>query len=138
MTTILADARLGVLVADSMISDGDRRYAGKKVFRWRGALIGMAGDVGTFADALSWLKGELAAPPTGVSALLLTHAGLEVWDHNAPHPVRVPAGREAIGSGAKAAMCAYEALGWTDPRRAVRIVCKHDAGSLGPVRVYRL
>ena len=47
-------------------------------------------------------------------------------------------GIEAIGSGGKAAICAYEALALTDPVHAVRIVCKHDAGSRAPVRVYRL
>jgi hypothetical protein len=37
-----------------------------------------------------------------------------------------------------AALAAYEALGFTDPKRAVQIVCRHDLNSRAPVRVYRL
>ena len=61
-----------------------------------------------------------------------------MFDANYLQPTRLASGREAIGTGGKAAMCAYEALWFTDPRRAVSIVCKHDAASRTPVRVYRL
>lgn len=70
--------------------------------------------------------------------LILNSAGVFMYDSNYTHPVKVERGIEAIGSGGKAVMCTYEALGFSDPRRAVRIVCKHDAGSRGPVRSYRL
>lgn len=33
MTSILADARLGVMVSDSSISDGDRVWLGRKTYR---------------------------------------------------------------------------------------------------------
>jgi hypothetical protein len=71
-------------------------------------------------------------------ALILSPGKLELFDSNYERPVLIPKGRDAIGTGAKAAMCAWEAMGWKDPKRAVQIVCKHDVGSLGPVRVYRL
>lgn len=140
MTTLLADSRLGLMVSDSSISDGDRVWLGKKVYRYRGHLLGFAGDVNEVEGFLKWWKaGGTDKPPkfTGSQCLILSASGL--WSYNvSTTPERIVSGIEAIGSGAKAAMCAYEALGFDDPQRAVSIVCKHDAGSRGPVRVYRL
>lgn len=140
MTTILADLKFGVMVADSNVSDTDRVWSGRKVFRIKGALIGMAGDDSSREAFLAWYRTgfEGKVKFDGSSALILCKAGLFFFDSNYLKPTRVTSGREAIGSGGKAAMCAYEALWFTDPRKAVSIVCKHDAGSRGPVRVYRL
>jgi hypothetical protein len=44
MTTVVASLRDRVMVSDSCVSDGDRRYPGRKVWRVNGALIGFAGD----------------------------------------------------------------------------------------------
>ena len=140
MTTILADFKLGVMVADSSISDGDRVWNGRKVYRHRGALIGLAGDVNEAGLFLAWWKGGCVDRPprfTGSQALVLDAQGLTSFN-TACVTEKIISGREAIGSGAKAAICTYEALAWTDPVLAVRIVCKHDSGSRAPVRVYRL
>jgi ATP-dependent protease HslVU (ClpYQ) peptidase subunit len=140
MTTILADTRFGVMVADSAVSDGDRVWTGRKVRRIRGALIGMAGNESEEDGFLRWYRAGMDGPISlnTLSALILDATGLYLFDHNYALPMKLEAGREAIGSGAKAAMCAYEALCFTDPKRAVQIVCKHDADSRGPVRVYKL
>lgn len=128
------------MCADSNVSDEDRVWAGKKVFRIKDALIGLAGDDAAREAFLDWYRtgfeGKVKFQDS--SALILCKAGLFFFDSNYIKPVRLPSGREAIGTGGKAAMCAYEALWFTDPRRAVSIVCKHDAGSRAPVRVYRL
>lgn len=140
MTTLLADARLGLMVSDSSISDGDRVWIGRKVYRWRGHLIGFAGDVNEAEEFLKWFKrGGTGKPPkfTGSQAMILSADGLCTYNVSTT-PERIVRGFEAIGSGAKAAMCAYEALGFEDPHKAVSIVCKHDAGSRAPVRTYRL
>lgn len=138
MTTILADVRMGVMVSDSNSSDEDRVWSERKVFRWRGKLIGCAGSVSEHAPFMDWLK-KGGKPPklTDSSFLVLSDEGLFHYATTTV-PEKVERGIEAIGSGAKAAMCAYEALGFFDPKRAVAIVCKHDAGSRTPVRVYRL
>lgn len=140
MTTILASVEHGVIVADSNISDDDRIWTGKKVWRIKGSLIGMAGCDADRAAFLAWFRGGMDGPVEfgTSSALILNSTGLYLFDANYTTPQRLEHGREAIGTGAKAAMCAFEALGWQDPKRAVQIVCKHDAGSRGPVRVYRL
>lgn len=140
MTTVLASVRHGVMVSDSCIMDDDRRYPGRKVFRVRGSLIGFAGEEADHIRFLEWFKGGMDGRFSfgGSKALILTPGRLEMFDANYDRPVHIQCGYDAIGSGGKAALCAFEALGFDDPRRAVRIVCKHDAGSLGPVRVYRI
>jgi ATP-dependent protease HslVU (ClpYQ) peptidase subunit len=129
-----------MMVSDSCVSDGDRRYPGRKVWRVHGALIGFAGDEADSFRFLDWYRRGMAGKLNfgESSALILSERGLESFDANYARPVPITSGRGAIGTGAKAAMCAWEALGWQDPQKAVRIVCKHDACSLGPVRVYRL
>jgi hypothetical protein len=140
MTTILADVRFGVMVAESNISDGDRVWFGPKVRRVKGALVGLAGNVDEATWFLDWWKRGMPNERHRFShsnALVLTSTGLLSFNYTCV-PETIKGGREAIGTGAKAAMCAYEALGFADPKKAVQIVCKHDAGSRGPVRVYRL
>lgn len=108
------------------------------MWRINGALVGLAGDIAEGVKFLQWWRGKGEFPTMNEShALVLSAKGLEFYDVTMT-PTMISSGREAIGGGAKAAMCAFEALGWKDPKRAVQIVCKHDAGSRGPVRVYRL
>ena len=45
MTTILADAKKGVMVSDSNLTDEDRTWRIRKVFRIRGALVATSGGV---------------------------------------------------------------------------------------------
>ena len=141
MTTVLADAHLGVMVADSFASDGDRSWGRvKKVWRVRDHLVGLAGNLDEFAPFVQWFKDgcdDKKRPKFSNSyALILGPTGL--WTCQLS-PLLMRSGRhEAIGSGCKAALAAYEALGFTDPKRAVQIACRYDAGSRGPVRVYHL
>lgn len=142
MTTVLADAKFGVMVSDSNMVEGDRVWNVRKVVRSRGALVAYAGDVSQGNHFLDWWKSGATQPPSfdfsGSSALVLDDSGLYLFDASSIALTRVPSGRESIGSGGVAAIAAYEALGWTDPSRAVRIACKHDSGSRPPVRTYRL
>lgn len=141
MTTVIADARLGVMVADSNVSDGERCGSMRKVWRIRGALVGCAGNLCDIEPFVQWVRDgadHLTRPRTPhLSALVLADDGLRHFVASDP-PILVQSGREAIGSGAMAVLAVHEALDFSDPARAVRIVCKHDAGSRGPVRTYRL
>ena len=137
MTTVIGDFRLGVMVSDSSATDDDRVWSERKVFRHKGALYGFAGNVDERIEFMEWIKSDGPAPKFDGSCLMLSDSGLFLYDRSTM-PQRVARGIEAIGTGAKAAMCAYEAMAWTDPKRAVAIVCKHDSGSRTPVRVYRL
>lgn len=140
MTTILASWPLGVMVTDSSVSDGDRVWSGKKVTRWKDELIGTAGEVDASALFLDWYKnGKTGKPPkmTACQVLVLSPTKLSVYSNSTTEEI-MSGGIEAIGTGAKAAMAAFEALGWTDPQRAVAIVCNHDAHSRTPVRTYKV
>ena len=138
MTTVLSDFRLGVMISDSSATNDDRVWSERKVFRYKSALYGFAGNVDERIEFMDWIRGEDDGLKnfTG-SCLMLSEAGLFLYEGTLM-PQKIDRGIEAIGTGAKAAMCAYEALAFTDPVRAVRIVCKHDSGSRTPVRTYRL
>lgn len=141
MTTVLADRRFGVMFADSNISDGERQWRARKVFRVNGDLFGFAGDVPEWTSFRDWIKGGMStARPksTTLQVLQLRRDGLFYFGTGDELPERISSGREAIGTGSMAAMAAYEATGWTDPRRAVQIACRHDAESRAPVRAYYL
>lgn len=142
MTTILADTRLGVMVSDSNMTDGDRAWRVRKVHRIRGTLVGLAGTMIEGLAFLDWYRAGMTTPPDFAfgdsTALVLDTDGLWLFDENTDTLARVRAGREAIGTGGKGAMCAYEALGFSSPAKAVRIACVHDSGSRPPVRTYRL
>ena len=137
MTTILADAKLGIMVSDSNISDGERCGTMRKVWRVKGALVGCSGTVSEIEEFIKyWRTGEKTKFPS-VSALVLSEDGL-LYFAGSNAPIHVQSGREAVGTGAMAAMAAYEALAFKDPRKAVSIACKHDANSRTPTRVYHL
>jgi hypothetical protein len=142
VTTILADARLGVIVADSCVSDDDRVWSVRKVVRSRGALIATAGDILQGRTFCAWWASGATEPPDfafdDAEALVLDDSGLYVFDDNQLGLERVPCGRETIGTGGKTAIAVYEALRWQNPRRAVALACKYDKGSRPPVRVYKL
>ncbi len=53
MTTIVADARAGIMASDSLWTDDTVIGSVRKVWRVRGDLIGFAGDVGTITQSLA-------------------------------------------------------------------------------------
>lgn len=141
MTTLLADSIAGVMVADTGAGDGDRQWPNaRKVWRVRGALLGFSGYYEDIERFLAWWRA--GQPPqcprfTHGAALVLSARGLALYSGSCvAQPV--DSGRDAIGTGGKAALCAYDALGWADARRAVQIACKYDAASRTPVRCYVL
>lgn len=150
MTTILADYRLGVMVSDSNLTDGDRHWSGRKVHRVRDALCGFAGHVPDFENFIAWYRGgmktDLKFDTDESDVLVLRPQGLFMFDDNSTSLQKVKQGYESIGTGGKAAIAAYEALlsmsAYEQPkqlmRAAVRIACKHDANSRTPVRTYHL
>lgn len=141
MTTILADAKLGIMVSDSNVTDGDRAWSRPKVFRIRGTLVGLAGETSNFEPFLKWYRGGMDGPADfqfESSVLVLTPKGLFNLECDGVALERIHSGIEAIGSGGYGAICAYEAMRFQDPVKAVRIACKHDAGSRAPIRTYRL
>lgn len=140
MTTILADAKLGLMASDSNISADDRVWCGRKVWRVNGALLGFSGNIDESSDFIAWWRGGCHGRHSHFtnSECLALLPGMLLHFIGANPPSTVKTGIEAIGSGGKAAVCTYEALGYQNPRRAVAIVCRNDSGSRPPVRVYKL
>lgn len=140
MTTVLADARHGIMLSDSSISDGDRVWIGRKVVRCSGELFGFSGDCDEAVQFMAWWKsGQSSKLPhfRNSCCLRLSPTGLFHYDHGIT-PQKVPSGIESIGTGAKAAIAAYDALGFTNPRRVLALACKYDANSRAPVRIYKI
>jgi hypothetical protein len=141
MTTVLADAKAGLMVSDSCVTAGDRVWSGPKIFRIRGHLLGFAGDVSARDRFRKWWKegGEGDGPSfKGGEALVMTPEGILQYYHGDDPMEIISSGREAIGSGGKAAIAAYDALGWDNARRAVEVACRHDSGSRAPIRAMKL
>jgi hypothetical protein len=133
MTTIAASVAEGVMCSDSFWFSGDECGPIRKVYRIRRELVGLAGDLVTINKWLeAYRKG--AVLKGDCTALRLSKAGLQTW--TSPDGWTDAGKAFAIGSGGKAARAAMAA--GASCRRAVRIVCDIDAGTGGPVRLYRL
>lgn len=130
------------MVSDSNMTDDDRVWRVKKVFRIGGVLVATAGAVSQGEAFMDWYRTDTTKPPEfdfdEGSALVLGSNGLFYFDSSVLTLTKIPSGREAIGTGGKVAMAVYESQRWKDPVRAVRITCKYDNGSRTPVRSYRL
>lgn len=63
MTTILADARLGVIVTDSNMSDEDRVWTTRKVRRVKKHLLGFAGEESAVEPFITWFKAGMVGKP---------------------------------------------------------------------------
>jgi hypothetical protein len=140
LTTILADLRSGVMVADTNFSDGESRGQMRKVWRINGQLVGLAGNLEEMPPFILWMKDGMEMPGPKIPnlyALVMGKHGLLLYNGSTA-PVVVQSKHEAIGTGGVAAKAAFEAMDFTNPRRAVLIACNHDNGSRPPVRVYRL
>lgn len=138
MTTIFADATSGLMVCDSMCSDGGTWFPTTKVYRVGDELIGLAGSV---KEALAWLKwyrgGKRGARPKleEFSALALRPSGVfEVCADGLE--ILIERGFHGVGSGGPLAIAAF--MAGADSERAVHIACAIDAGSRGDVLTYRL
>lgn len=142
MTTILADFARRMIVADSHATDEDRAWSIRKVHRIRGALVACSGSVIAGEAFCDWFRADDGSPPdldmADSSILVMDSSGLYVFDDDVLGLTKVPGGVEAIGSGAKGALCAYDALDRSDMRKAVRVACKYDAHSRAPVRSFKL
>ncbi len=135
MTTIAADLKTGTMVSDTQWNDGAEKGSTRKVYRINGELIGFAGDWALITKAIAWFKqGKKGPPPKGEISALVLNGRIQTWE---PENGFMDQGNQfAIGTGGAAARAAM--MAGSDVRTAVRIACKIDAMSGGPVRAYRL
>ena len=135
MTTIAACSIERVMCSDSGWTDGHQRGTARKVYRVRGDLIGLAGNLD---EVQAWLDAYRAGKKLqgkNVSAMRLGPSGrIDVW--TAGSWCRLEERWFAIGSGSQCARSAME-HGAT-ARESVKTAIKYDAGSFGAVRTYRV
>lgn len=141
MTTIAYKA--GVLAGDSQATD-DQLWQTNKIERLSTSagklLVGWCGDVHSALVFMEWLKNEQSRKPDisneDFEAIVVAETGrVTIWNQSLVG--WRPEGRFfAIGSGAKAAMGAMHA--GKSAVEAVKIACKVDPYTRGPVRSLRL
>lgn len=148
MTTIFACAASGVMVCDSrVVLDTGVWFPCTKIFRWRGELIGVAGDAKDGDAWIDWHKaGRVKKPPKPANhdefeALILRPSGLFYVTEGA-HEIKQERGFHGIGSGGGCAIAVYVALKRLgiepDAKLCVQAACEADSGTGGRVRVYHL
>jgi ATP-dependent protease HslVU (ClpYQ) peptidase subunit len=134
MTTVAADARKGVMVADTMVSDGDVKSKMTKIIRHGDELIGVAGELCQVEPWLKWYRSGMRGrkPRSGTfSALVLGPSGLAHYEGT--DKTTVEQEFFAIGSGGKAALALMHA--GHSCQESVEVTCLVDANSSLPVQV---
>jgi hypothetical protein len=137
MTTIAADAKEGVMCADSFWTDGDECGTTRKVFRIHGNLLGGAGTTQYLNRWWEAYRSGATLPRGGdISILRLSAKGIDYWHAIDYCWESVEQTYFAIGSGGAIARGAM--MAGASCARAVRIAVNIDALSGGRVRTYRL
>lgn len=146
MTIIACDARLGVMVADAIITtDAGRAISGsvQKIFHGPGGVVGGAAGGTVRAGVFNeWLQTsrrkkvplDVFTGDEAAEGLILTHDGNILW-YMSPIPEKVLSKIFAIGYGAPLFMAAVEA--GADIYEAVEIACKLTTVCGGPTTVLR-
>lgn len=144
MTTIVADAKRGLLVADSRITTYNElaQYSALKLFRIGKSIYGGAGDVLDELKFRRWVmdgqpkKGRPIYQNDSFNVLELSKEGITLWDYTlAPQPLTEDS--YAIGSGSKIALYVIRVLGKT-AEEAIEEVAKIDIHTAPPVQVLEL
>lgn len=123
-----------MMAGDSAIDWGGVRDSAQKVFRVGGDVLGFAGSQTEGMRFVEWYANKSGDAPALDSAevIILKHNGcIEYWDSSLT-PTRVKKKFTAIGSGASCALGAMHA--GATPEQAVKIACKVDTSTGGPVK----
>jgi hypothetical protein len=140
VTTIIADAEAGVMVADSKTTDGSVKWSSQKIERIGDSIFGAAGEAQDIETFLAWIRRKKAAPKPRIKdddfvAIELNQTGLFRWEHKLK-PFPPGSSKHAIGTGAMAAMAALE-MG-ASAERACEVACLVDDASGLPLQVLKL
>ena len=139
MTTIVADARKGVMVSESKCTGNGSWVPMTKIFRVNGDLFGFAGGVNERERWLKWHRAGRKGPRPKLEnfeGLLLKPDGTLYELCSDGLEMLIERGFHAVGSGGSAALGAMFA--GKDAREAVEIACLIDSGSGGDVCVFEL
>lgn len=146
MTTIVADSKRGIIVADSRVTTYSSltQYGAEKLYRAGKSVFGEAGDVANGLRFRRWImddrpkKGRptFSADDDSFLVLELDKDGILLWDHTMIAQ-RLKEEIFAIGSGHKIALYCMRVLGKT-AEEAIEEAAKIDIHTAGPVEVLHL
>jgi len=138
VTVVVASRR--EMAADTQWTVHGAVMRAKKIYRVRGALIGISGDVASGLLFVRWY--ERGCPEDGVpdlheefGALVLDQAGIFQYDDSC-FPMPVFGDFWAIGSGTPYALAAMHLE--KTPEEAAHVACALDESCGAPVEVYAL
>lgn len=128
-----------MMAADSLAVSNNRKFRTRKLYRVRGALIGIAGRADQAIMFVHWYDNGaiLADRPKGqdIVALVLDRSGLYLYEVEC-YPIPILDAFAAAGSGSDIALAAMM-LGKT-PEEAVELACAIDLHTGPPVVVETL
>ena len=127
------------MAADSLACAGGRKFRTRKLYRVRGALIGMSGAMDGIPMFGRWYEegADLDDRPNGIEgyALVMDSSGLYRYESNC-YPIPIIDEFATGGSGGDVAMGAL--LFGQTPEEAVALACEVDLHTGPPVVVERL
>jgi len=123
--TILIASRTGIL-ADSKVTTGSVSYRTNKILRYKGELIGLAGDHRGLEKFLRWYKGRRGkmfdtSDDEAFEVVVVNKRGMWVYI-NCTLPEQPHGDYYYAGAGDAAAEAAM--LAGASPRRAIEIACQ--------------
>lgn len=135
MTTVVCNRE--EMASDSQLT-GEYRASAKKLWKIKGAVIGIAGEYSACTRFVKWLQGELQDEPDmeTVDAMVLTTDGRILHYNGSTEPFEVEDQFSAIGSGSQAAMAAMH-MG-ASVERAIEVAALVDVGTGGPVQYHKI
>ena len=124
------------MAADCQFTSGNLTTHGCKIFRVKEDIAAFAGDQQSGLLFVDWLNGgdKPELPLEDFEAIVLTKAGKMIYYGDKLKPAPVTESHVAIGSGSHLAIGAM--MEGASPEKAVKIACKRDAYSSGPVKAY--
>jgi hypothetical protein len=111
------------MYSDSVCTTGESNFPTLKVYRHKGALVGVAGDNAQIEKWLRWFMGDRKKPlevGDEFEAVVLNKQG--IWDYRGSMPDKVLRGYHGVGCGWPAAHAAL--LAGACPSRSIEIACQ--------------
>ena len=133
--------RNGIMAADGACWINDSQITRmQKIYRLKGGLVGMAGDVEVISQFIEWLKDgadEDEFPLGNYESIVVNPSGrVTLFEGGSYCPVPLRAQYAAIGAGIDYALGAMFA--GADARLAVKAAIAYNAKCRGPISVFHL
>lgn len=135
MTTVVCNRT--EMASDSQLT-GAHKASAKKVWKHKGACVGIAGEYVACVQFVKWLMGKSEDAPEmeDVDAMVLTRDGRILHYNGSIEPFEIDDEFGAIGSGSQAAIAAMY-MG-ASPDKAIEVASLVDPGTGGKVQTHKI